>query len=140
MFLLSPLVSLLGTYLQARAIGKLGVELGDYADKWFRLVASVIITSYVVFAATWGAVTLALWGGGKLLAQILQYPELGAMNAANIWVALVAGFAAGLLITALTVWNLWRSNPLTKGIPVAVPSWLADLAVKEDVTITTRST
>ena len=118
---LSPLVSLVSGYMQARAISKLGSEAAAYADRWFRLMASVIITSYVVFPGLWGATTLSLW---KLY---------------GIWVALGAGFATALSVTPLVIYNLWVRDPLTKGISIALPSSLAQAAVNQDVTITTRS-
>lgn len=136
---LSPLVSLVSGYLEARAIGKLGKEAGDYADRWFRLLASVIITSYVVFPGVWGAITLAAWSGGKLLAVALNSPDLPALPAMPIGVALGVGFASGLFITSLLVYRLWTSNELTKGIEISVPSWLATTAVNQNVTTTERS-
>ena len=115
------LVSLVTGYLQARTIAKLGTELGDYADQWFRLVASVLITSYVTFLGTWGITGLSCYA-----------------DRLNIWTCLVVGFLTALLTTAAIVYNLWTRSPLTKGIAIAIPSQLAKAANDQDMTITER--
>jgi hypothetical protein len=118
---LSPLVSLVTGYLQARAIKQVGVAAEAYADAWFRLMASVLITVIVVFPFVWGSTALGMW------------------HSVGIWVGLGVGFATGLSTAALLVYILWTRNPLTKGISIAVPSSMAQEALKENVTITTRS-
>ena len=119
--MLGALVSLVTGYLQARALGKLTTEMGDYLDRWFRLVASVIVTSYVTFLGMWGLTGLGMY-----------------LKGVSIWISLVFGFLTALLTTALVIYNLWTRNPLTRGIAIAIPQQLAAEAVKQDVVITER--
>ena len=119
--MLGALVSLVTGYLQAKAMEKIGGQLEAYVDAWFRLVASVIITSYVTGLGMWGLTAIGLYVKGV-----------------SIWIALGFGFATALLTTALVVYNLWTRNPLTKGISIAIPSQLAQAAVNQNVTITER--
>jgi|ERR1035437_3797879 hypothetical protein len=116
----TALTSLLGSYLQARALGKLGAELGDYADRWFRLMASVLVTTYITFPGIWGMTTLGLW------------------QSCGIWVALGVGFATALFTTPLVVYNMWTRSELTKNIPIGVPSQLAQAALNQNVNIVER--
>jgi hypothetical protein len=118
--MLGALVSLVTGYLQAKALAKVGGKLADYVDDWFRLIASVIITTFVTLLFTWGATAVALW------------------KAVGIWVALGVGFATALVATAAVVYTLWTRSPLTKGIAIAVPSQLARAAEEQNVTITER--
>jgi hypothetical protein len=118
--MLSALVSLVTGYLQAKAVAKVGGKLADYVDDYFRLLASILISSYVTFLAVWGGGALALW------------------QSAGIWVALGVGFAMALVATGLVVFNLWNRSPLTKGIAVAVPSDIVGEAVNQNITITER--
>jgi hypothetical protein len=117
----SMISSLLGSYLEARAIKGVSKEIGDYLDRWARLVASITITALVVFPFIMGSTALALW------------------QTAGIWTGLGVGFATALVTTSLVVYNLWVRSPLTKGISIAVPSQLAAAAVNQNVTITTRT-
>jgi hypothetical protein len=120
--MLGALVSLVTGYLQAKALAKVGGKLADYVDDWFRLIASVLITSFVTFTGMWGLTGIGMY-----------------LKGTNVWACLVFGFLTGLLTTALVVYNLWTRNPLTKGIAIAVPSQLAAKAIEQDVTITERT-
>jgi hypothetical protein len=60
------------------------------------------------------------------------YPRLGVLA------ALALGFADGLIAMAATTFLLWSRSPLTRGIPLMVPSQLADKARQEDTTYTER--
>jgi hypothetical protein len=116
------LVSLLGSYLEARALGKMGAELGEYFDRWLKLIASIVIRSYVTMLAVWSAAGL-----GSLA------------KTGNPWFALVFGFLAGLGGTASVIFVLWTTSPLTKGITLITLSQVAKTAVEQNVTSTTRS-
>ena len=52
--------------------------------------------------------------------------------------ALVLGFADGLIAMAATTFLLWSRSPLTRGIPLMVPSQLAEKALRENTTDTER--
>lgn len=69
--------------------------------EWFRLIASVAVTSYVAFWGTWGAV------GGGLLAE-----------GSDPLTALFAGFFAAALAMSAAVVALWKRSALTKDIPL----------------------
>jgi hypothetical protein len=120
MDIFGSLVSLVSGYLQARAISKVAGEAGNYVDQYFRLLASIIISSYVTFLSTWGITALALW------------------KSTGIWVGLGVGFATGLVATGCVILNLWTRSPLTKGIPIAVPTNVQNAANNQDVAITER--
>jgi len=60
-----------------------------------------------------GLVTLV----GVCGAGIITHIETGS----NPNIALVLGFAEGLLASAAVVFNLWRRSELTKSIPLTVP-------------------
>src|SRR5208337_628668 len=119
--MLSAIAGLLGSYLEARAIGKVSGESGTYLDRWARLLASILITSLVSMSIVWGGV------GGGLLA-----------SGKNCWVALVGGFLAGLFTTGAIVFQLWTRSDLTKGIAIAIPSKYVEAILQENVTITER--
>jgi len=123
MGILSAITGLLGSYLEARAIGKVTGEIGTYLDNWARLIGSVLITSYVTMLVVWG-----FTGGALLLAG------------KGCWLALVTGFLAGIFSTGAVVWQLWTRSPLTKGIPIALPSKVLEAVLQENVTITERTT
>lgn len=46
------------------------------------------------------------------------------------------GFADGLIAMSATTFLLWSRSPLTRGIPLMVPSQLAEKALQEDTTYT----
>jgi hypothetical protein len=117
----SAFAGLLGSYIEARAIKKVSGELGDYLDRWARLIASVLITVLVVFPTTWGTAGLGALAKGS-----------------DRWTALVFGFLTALVTTGLIVYQLWLRSPLTKGIAIAVPSSLQKAALEQDVTLTER--
>ena len=120
--MLSFISSLIGSYLEARAIKGVAGELGKYIDNWARLIASIIITSYVTMLIVWGSVT-----GGLLL------------KGTNCWIALISGFASGMFLTGAIVYQLWIRSPLTKGISIAIPSKFVEAVLQENVTITERN-
>ena len=117
----SALTSLLGSYLQARAMGKLAGELGEYFDRWLRLIASIVVSSYVTMLGTWSVAGLAALA-----------------KTGNIWLAVVFGFLSGLGATAFIILTLWTRSDLTRGIAIAVPSQLAQAAAEQNATITER--
>lgn len=121
MDLLGPIVSLITGALEARALGRALTAAEDWAWNFYKLMMSLFITSFVTFTATWGGVALAMW------------------QSTGIWIGLGVGFASGLAATGLIDYRLWTSNPLTKGITIAVPSQVAKDAVNQSVTLTTRS-
>ena len=88
------------------------------ADAWLRFGASLFGTAFVSFTGVWG---MSIW---------TLYPKLGVLA------ALVLGFADGLIAMAATTFILWSRSPLTKGIPLMVPSQLAEKALQEDTTYT----
>lgn len=120
--MLSALTGLLGSYLEARVLGKAAGEIGAYLDRWARLLGSIAITSYVTFLVVWGATGLGVIAAGK-----------------NCWLALVAGFLTAMFVTGAIVYQLWVRSPLTKGIAIALPSRFVEDVMKENVTITERS-
>ncbi len=119
--MLSAITGLLGSYLEARAIGKVSGEIGAYLDKWARLLASILITSFVTTLIVWGAV-----GGGVLA------------SGKNCWTALVAGFLAAMFATGAIVFQLWTRSDLTKGIAIAIPSKYMEGVLQENLSITER--
>lgn len=90
------------------------------ADAWLRFGASLFGTAFVSFTGVWG---MSIWA---------LYPKLGVLA------ALVLGFADGLIATAATTFLLWSRSELTKGIPLMVPSTLAEKALEENTTYTDR--
>lgn len=90
------------------------------ADAWLRFGASLFGTAFVSFTGVWG---MSIWA---------LYPRLGVLA------ALALGFADGLIAMAATTFLLWSRSPLTRGIPLMVPSRLADKARQEDTTYTER--
>ena len=90
------------------------------ADAWLRFGASLFGTSFVSFTGVWG---MSIWA---------LYPKLGVLA------ALVLGFADGLIAMSATTFLLWSRSPLTKGIPLMVPSQLAEKAREENTTYTER--
>jgi hypothetical protein len=90
------------------------------ADAWLRFGASLFGTAFVSLTGAWG---MSIWA---------LYPKLGVLA------ALVLGFADGLIAMAATTFLLWSRSPLTKGIPLMVPSQLAEKALQEDTTYTER--
>jgi fucose 4-O-acetylase-like acetyltransferase len=115
------LASIVGSIITARAMGKLGGELGAYVDRWLRLMASIVISGLVNFLGIWGTV-------GLLALAKVSAPA-----------ALVAGFLSALAGTAFVIYRLWKDDPLTKGITIAVLSSIAKAAEDENITTTTRS-
>ena len=90
------------------------------ADAWLRFGASLFGTAFVSFAGVWG---MSIWA---------LYPKLGVLA------ALILGFADGLIAMSATTFLLWSRSPLTRGIPLMVPSQLAEKAREEDTTYTER--
>jgi len=119
--MLGALVSLVTGYLEARAIKGALDEAGLYADRWFRLVAAVLMTSYVGFPGMVGLVASAALASGD-----------------SPWLALGKGIIGALLVVPLVVYNLWVRSDLTKGIPIALASQLAAAAVNQNVVVTER--
>src|ERR1039458_3555012 len=119
--MLSAITGLLGSYLEARAIGKVSGEIGAYLDRWARLIGSILITTFVCVLVVWGAV------GGSVLA-----------SSKNCWFSLVAGLFAAMFATGAIVYQLWTANPLTKGIAVAIPSKYVEEILQQTVTVTER--
>ena len=117
----SAITGLLGSYLEARAIGKVASAAEAWAYGFYRLMMALSITAFVCFLGTWGGTALAMW------------------QSVGIWVGLGVGFATALSVTSLVIFNLWMRSELTKGIPIALPSSLAEAATNQDVTITQRS-
>jgi hypothetical protein len=95
-------------------------EAGAYLDGYFRLLASIIVSSYVTFLFTWGSVALLSW------------------KFTGIWIGLGVGFATALVATGLIIYNLWTRSPLTKGIPLAVPAEISQEAAKQNINIVER--
>ena len=91
------------------------------ADAWLRFGASLFGTAFVSFTGVWG---MSIWA---------LYPRLGVLA------ALVLGFADGLIAMSATSFLLWSRSPLTRGIPLMIPSQLAEKARQEDATYTERS-
>ena len=120
--MLSAITGLLGSYLEARAIGKISGEIGAYLDKWARLIASIVITSFVTMLIVWGAV------GGGLLA-----------SGKGVEFSLASGFLAAIFTTGAIVFQMWTRSPLTKGIPIALPSKFMEEVLQQNVTITERN-
>jgi hypothetical protein len=122
--LFDPLAALASLITGKMAVDKAGKIAGltlDEADRWFRFGASLFGTAFVSFAGSWG---LSIWA---------LYPKFG------IGASLGLGFADGLIAMAATVFLLWSRSPLTQGIPLMVPSKLAEKAVQQDSTYTERS-
>jgi len=90
------------------------------ADAWLRFGASLFGTAFVSFTGVWG---MSIWA---------LYPKLGVLA------ALVLGFADGLIAMSATTFLLWSRSPLTRGIPLMVPSQLAEKAREENTTYTER--
>lgn len=120
--MLSAIAGLFGAYLEARAIKKVTGEIGTYLDNWARLIASIVITSFVTFTVTWGAVGAAVLAAGH-----------------QCWTALVGGFLTAIFAVGAIVYQLWTRSPLTKGIAIAVPSKYVETILQENVTISERS-
>jgi uncharacterized membrane protein YdcZ (DUF606 family) len=120
--MLSAITGLIGAYLEAKAIKKVAGDLGTYLDNWARLIASIVITGLVCMLVTWGAT-----GGSLLLAG------------RGCWFALVSGFLAAMFVTGAIIYQLWTRSPLTKGIPIALPSEFIEKVLQENITITQRS-
>lgn len=119
--MLSAVVSLLGSYLEARALKKAAGAAEAWAFEFYRLMMALFITSFVTFLGTWGATALAMW------------------QSTGIWIGLGVGFATALSITALVVYNLWTRSELTRGIPIALPASLADAALNVNMNVTEKS-
>ena len=92
----------------------------EEADAWLRFGASLFGTAFVSFTGAWG---MSIWA---------LYPRLGVVA------ALVLGFADGLIAMAATTFLLWSRSSLTRGIPLMVPSQIAEKALQEDTTYTER--
>ena len=92
----------------------------EEADAWLRFGASLFGTAFVSFTGVWG---MSIWA---------LYPRLGVLAALGL------GFADGLIAMSATSFLLWSRSPLTKGIPLMVPSQLAEKAREEDTTYTER--
>jgi len=118
---LSAITALLGSYLEARAIGKVSGEIGAYLDRWARLIASILITSFVTTLIVWGGI------GGGLLA-----------SGKNCWTALVGGFLVALFTTGAIVFQLWTRSEPTKATAITIPSKFQEAILQENVTITER--
>jgi len=95
-------------------------KTAEEADAWLRFGASLFGTAFVSFTGVWG---MSIWA---------LYPKLGVLA------ALVLGFADGLIAMAATTFLLWSRSPLTRGIPLMVPSQLAEKALQENTTYTER--
>ena len=135
---MGAIVSLVTGALEARAIGKIGTAAEEWAFKVYCLVMSLAISAFVNFFCTWGGVALGLWLGGKVAAAWLNLPQLADLPPLSIWISLGGGFAAALLMTGVVVYNLWVTDPLTRGIRISVLSRIAAVAVQTNVTITER--
>jgi len=90
-------------------------------DKWFNFGMSLYGTQFTTFVGT--------WGGG-----IWTHHASGM----GIWESLVMGFADALIATAAITYLLWKRSPLTKGMPLMIPSAIATKAEKVDTTYTER--
>ena len=115
--LFDPLSALARVIVGVYSTNKTAAE----ADAWLRFGASLFGTAFVSFAGVWG---MSIWA---------LYPKLGVLA------ALVLGFADGLIAMSATTFLLWSRSPLTRGIPLMVPSQLAEKARQEDTTYTERS-
>ena len=114
--LFDPLSALARVIVGIHATNKAAGE----ADAWLRFGAALFGTAFVSFTGVWG---MSIWA---------LYPRLGVLA------ALVLGFADGLIAMSATTFLLWSRSPLTKGIPLMVPSQLAEKARQEDTTYTER--
>ena len=105
--------------LSAFLVGAKAVNLArEELDKWFNFSMSLYGSQFVTFLGTWGASIWAL------------YPKFGT------WAALILAFANALMATAGITYLLWKRSPLTKGIPLMIPSALAEKAEEVDTTYT----
>lgn len=74
-------------------------------DKWGRLIIGCMMSGFMTFAGTTGAGGLAHIATGSS-------PSM----------AFVLGMFEGLMASAATVFYLWVRNPLSKDIPIAIPT------------------
>jgi len=88
-----------------------GLHRTKKLQEWGRLVASTGVTAFVAFWGAWGTAIPALHAQG-------QPPSA----------CLVLGFGVACFVMAVMVAALWKRSPLTKGIPLVLPTRVAEEA------------
>lgn len=103
------------------AIGNFVVGLikAGQIQAWYRLIASIILSSLITFFSTLGA---SIW---------LLYSQYGAVA------ALILSFANACIAVSVIILALVKRSPLTKGIAILVPTKVeaqtADLLTKDGI-------
>lgn len=101
-------------------------EAAKRADDWFKFGMSLFGTVFVTFIGVWGLTTSGL-----------LYPNGGVnVSIAAAVVALIAGFAAGLVSTSAVTLYLWKRSPLTRGIPIAAPMKIEEKVLQGGMVLT----
>ena len=118
---LGAIAALITGKLAVDRAGKIADKTIGEADLWWRFGMSLFVTAFCSFFGTWGATTPPLIAGGT-----------------NVWVALVLGFCAGLVIMSAMVYSMWVRSPLTKGMSLMIPTSIARKAEETDSTLTEK--
>jgi len=88
---------------------------------WFRLGMSIFATAFVSFTGTWGFTIVALNEQGV-----------------DPLMALLLGFAWGLIVMSASVVGLWLRSPLTKGMTIMVPRKIMEQERDQDQTFVSK--
>ena len=118
---LGAIAALITGKLAVDRAGKIADKTIGEADLWWRFGMSLFGTAFCSFFGTWGATTPSLIASGT-----------------NVWVALVLGFCAGLLVMSAMVYQMWVRSPLTKGMSLMVPTSIVRKAAETDSTFTDK--
>jgi hypothetical protein len=89
-------------------------------EGWFRLIMSIVVTSFVGFSGMMG---ITIWS---------LYDQYGAIG------SLVLGFASGLIWMAVTTVALWKRSPMTRGMSIVVPGKIEEKVLEASVTYTEK--
>jgi hypothetical protein len=118
---LGAIASIIGTKMAVNQAGKITDKVLAETDEWYRFGMSLFGSAFCSFFGTWGTLTPTLFASGM-----------------NLWPALVMGFCGGLATMAAVVYALWVRSPLTKGMPLMVPTTVQTKAIETDTVYTEK--